>query len=147
MLTTEVCLPTSWQYGFDEEQNDQRLMELLNFTDEDRDKALYKMLKYKQLLTCTYNRRVRNRQFRLGDWWRLFTASHPKEQSKLSPKWEEPYRIKRILGPGTYELEDLGGKPIARAWHATKLCKYFYTVENPYSIIHSTNTKSCSIKL
>ncbi|GAA0172539.1 hypothetical protein LIER_26346 [Lithospermum erythrorhizon] len=38
---------------------------------------------------------------------RSFSASHPKEQNKLSPKWERPYLMKRILGPGTYQLEDL----------------------------------------
>ncbi|GAA0152329.1 hypothetical protein LIER_10839 [Lithospermum erythrorhizon] len=106
--------------------NDQRLLEALNFTDELRDRALYKILKYKQLLARTYNRRVKNRQFLVGDLvLRLFSASHPKDQRKLSPKWEGPYRIKRILGPGTYELEDLDGKPIERTWHASKLCKYY----------------------
>ncbi|GAA0164230.1 hypothetical protein LIER_19918 [Lithospermum erythrorhizon] len=28
-------------------------------------------------------------------------------------------------GPGTYELEDLDGKPIVRTWHASKLYKYY----------------------
>ncbi|GAA0169862.1 hypothetical protein LIER_40844 [Lithospermum erythrorhizon] len=56
---------------------------------------------------------------------RLFFESHPKEQRKLSPKWEGSYRIKRILGPGTYELEDLDGKRISRTWHASKVCKYY----------------------
>ncbi|GAA0174047.1 hypothetical protein LIER_27518 [Lithospermum erythrorhizon] len=125
VLPTEVGLHL-WQYGFDEEQNDQRLMELLNFTDEVRDKALYQMLKYKQLLAHSYNQRVKNRQFLVGDLvLRLFSASHPREQSKLRPKWEGPYCIKQILGPKTYELEDLSGKPISRTWHATKLCKYY----------------------
>ncbi|GAA0148406.1 hypothetical protein LIER_07859 [Lithospermum erythrorhizon] len=58
VLPAEVGLLTYMQYGFDEEQNDQRLMELLNFIDEAREKALYKMLNYNQLLTRTYNRRL-----------------------------------------------------------------------------------------
>ncbi|GAA0184058.1 hypothetical protein LIER_42506 [Lithospermum erythrorhizon] len=94
--------------------------------DDLRDQALYKILKYKQLLARTYNRRVKNRQFLVGDLvLRLFSTSHPKEQSKLSPKWEGPYHIKRILGSGTYEVEYLDGKPIERTWHASKLCKYY----------------------
>ncbi|GAA0159804.1 hypothetical protein LIER_16503 [Lithospermum erythrorhizon] len=36
-----------------------------------------------------------------------------------------PYRIKQILGPRTYELEDLNGKPLPRTWQASKLCKYY----------------------
>ncbi|GAA0170852.1 hypothetical protein LIER_25026 [Lithospermum erythrorhizon] len=59
--------------------------------------------------SLVYGTEVRNRQFLVGELvLRLFSASHPKEQSKLSPKWEEPYRIRRILGP-----------------YASKLCKYY----------------------
>ncbi|GAA0169555.1 hypothetical protein LIER_24009 [Lithospermum erythrorhizon] len=35
------------------------------------------------------------------------------------------YGTEAILGPGTYELEDLEGKPIPRTWHASKLSKYY----------------------
>ncbi|GAA0168404.1 hypothetical protein LIER_23128 [Lithospermum erythrorhizon] len=56
---------------------------------------------------------------------KITKAGHANEQSKLSPKWEQPYRIRRILGLGTYELEDLDGKPIMQTWHASKLCKYY----------------------
>ncbi|GAA0176177.1 hypothetical protein LIER_29219 [Lithospermum erythrorhizon] len=45
--------------------------------------------------------------------------------SKLSPKWEGPYRVKRIVGPSTYELEDLDGRSSPRTWYASKLCKYY----------------------
>ncbi|GAA0167249.1 hypothetical protein LIER_22224 [Lithospermum erythrorhizon] len=109
-----------------EEKNDSRLREYLNFSDELRDEALYKILKYKRLLACKYNRQVKNCQFAVGDLvLRLFSASHPKEQSKLSPKWEWFYSVKRVLGPRTCELEDLHGKPVPRTWHPYKLCKYY----------------------
>ncbi|GAA0152934.1 hypothetical protein LIER_11292 [Lithospermum erythrorhizon] len=84
VITPEVGFPTYRQARFDEERNDQRLLEALKFTDKLIDEALYKILKYKQLLARTYNR--------------------------------------RILGPGTYELEDLDDKSIVRTWHASKLC-------------------------
>ncbi|GAA0164279.1 hypothetical protein LIER_19955 [Lithospermum erythrorhizon] len=41
------------------------------------------------------------------------------------PAEEGPDRINRILGPGTYELEDFDGRPIVRTWHASKLWKYY----------------------
>ncbi|GAA0154240.1 hypothetical protein LIER_37832 [Lithospermum erythrorhizon] len=40
VLPAEVGFPTYRQAGFDEEKNDQRLKELLNFTNELRDEAL-----------------------------------------------------------------------------------------------------------
>ncbi|GAA0163732.1 hypothetical protein LIER_19527 [Lithospermum erythrorhizon] len=52
-------------------------------------------------------------------------ASQPKEQRKLSHKWERPYWVRRVMGPRTYELEDLDGKVVPRTWHASKLCKYY----------------------
>ncbi|GAA0154611.1 hypothetical protein LIER_12544 [Lithospermum erythrorhizon] len=112
VFLVEVGLPTYRQAGFDEENNDKQLREYLNFTDELRDEARYKILKYKCFLARAYNRRVKNLLFAVGDLvLRLFSASHPKEQSKLSPV--------------TYELRDLEGKPIPRTWHASKLSKYY----------------------
>ncbi|GAA0185605.1 hypothetical protein LIER_32893 [Lithospermum erythrorhizon] len=126
VLPVEVGLPTYRQIGFDEGMNDQRLREQLDFIEERRDQALYKNLQYKQLMARTYNRRVKNRQFRVGDLvLRLLSASQPKEQGKLSPKWEGPYRVKRVVGASTYELEDLDGKIIPRTWHASKMCRYY----------------------
>ncbi|GAA0142450.1 hypothetical protein LIER_03351 [Lithospermum erythrorhizon] len=55
----------------------------------------------------------------------LGLSNQPKEQSTLSPKWEGPYRVNRVAGPSTYELEDLDGKSVSRTWHASKLCKYY----------------------
>ncbi|GAA0143096.1 hypothetical protein LIER_03857 [Lithospermum erythrorhizon] len=74
----------------------------------------------------TYNRRVKNRQFRAGDLvLRLCSASQPKEKCKLILKWERPYQVKKVIGPSTYELEDLDGKAVPRTWHASKLCRYY----------------------
>ncbi|GAA0167397.1 hypothetical protein LIER_22342 [Lithospermum erythrorhizon] len=86
-VEVEVGLPSYWQRGFDEVENNQRMKEELNFTDELRDKVLFKMVQYKNLMVHSYNRRV--------------------------------------VGPATYELSPVNGKPISHTWHATKLCKYY----------------------
>ncbi|GAA0140621.1 hypothetical protein LIER_01931 [Lithospermum erythrorhizon] len=52
-------------------------------------------------------------------------GSQPKNQNKLNPKWECPYWIRRIIGPGTYELEELPGKTIDHTWHRIYLKKYY----------------------
>ncbi|GAA0169867.1 hypothetical protein LIER_24250 [Lithospermum erythrorhizon] len=67
VLPAEVDLPTYKQIGFEEERHDQRLREYLNFVDELTEEALYKTLKYKQLMARSYNRKVKNRQFYSGD--------------------------------------------------------------------------------
>ncbi|GAA0165370.1 hypothetical protein LIER_39964 [Lithospermum erythrorhizon] len=77
-------------------------------------------------MSRTYNRRVKNKQFKVGDLvLRQFSITHPKDKDKLSPKWEGPYRVGHILGPGTYELERMNGEAIPRTWHASNLAKYY----------------------
>ncbi|GAA0166312.1 hypothetical protein LIER_40166 [Lithospermum erythrorhizon] len=126
VLPTEAGLPTYRQQGFNEGENDQRMREQLNFIDEMHDRALYKMQTYKHLTARTYNRQVRNKQFKVGDLvLRLYSITHPKERDKLSLKWEGPYRISRMIGPGTYELERMNGDPVPCTWHASNLTKYY----------------------
>ncbi|GAA0143402.1 hypothetical protein LIER_04095 [Lithospermum erythrorhizon] len=126
VLPAEAGLPTYRQMGFNDEVNEQRMREQLNFLDELRNQALYKMQKYRHLMARTYTRRVKNKEFKARDLvLRLFSITHPKDKDKLSPKWEDSYRVSRIIGPGTYELEKMNGDPIPRLWHASNLAKYY----------------------
>ncbi|GAA0166096.1 hypothetical protein LIER_40118 [Lithospermum erythrorhizon] len=99
VLPVEAGLPTYRQLGFSEEENERRMREQLNFVDELRDRALYKMQKYKHLMARIYNRRVKNKLFKVGD---------------LPSDWS-----------GTYELERLNGDAIPRTWHASNMEKYY----------------------
>lgn len=42
---------------------------------------------------------------------------------KLEAVWEGPYKVIRVLGEGSYELEDLTGKKLPRPWHVSHLKK------------------------
>ncbi|GAA0148366.1 hypothetical protein LIER_07830 [Lithospermum erythrorhizon] len=55
----------------------------------------------------------------------VMEASQPKNKNKLNPKWEGPYRVRRVIGPRTYELEELSGKTIDHTWHTVYLKKYY----------------------
>ncbi|GAA0161517.1 hypothetical protein LIER_17814 [Lithospermum erythrorhizon] len=73
-----------------------------------------------------YNRRVKIRQFKEGDLvLRLFKASKPKKQDKLNPKCEGPYRVRRVIGSGTYELEELSRIAIKHTWLVIYLKRYY----------------------
>ena len=45
--------------------------------------------------------------------------------SKLSPNWEEPYKVTRVNHPGTYWLKDMNGKTVPMPWNSKHLKKYF----------------------
>ncbi|GAA0154140.1 hypothetical protein LIER_12209 [Lithospermum erythrorhizon] len=90
VLLVEVGVPLYRQRGFDEAEYSPRMREELNFTNELRDKALFK---YKRLMARSYNRIVKNKQFRVGDLvLRMYAITHPNFKNKLSPKWEGPYK-------------------------------------------------------
>ncbi|GAA0142605.1 hypothetical protein LIER_03464 [Lithospermum erythrorhizon] len=126
VLPVKVGLPSDRQRGFDEAENSERMKEQLNFTYELRDKALFKMVQYKHLMARCYNTRVKNREFMVGDLVvRMYAIAHPNCKNKLSPKWEGPYKVTKVVGPTTYELSHINGKPINHTWHATKHRKYY----------------------
>ena len=53
-------------------------------------------------------------------------ASRPAgERKKLTPNWERPYQIHKVLGYGAYKLAELNGLPISRTWNAVHLKKYY----------------------
>ncbi|KAK2999057.1 hypothetical protein RJ639_024268 [Escallonia herrerae] len=57
---------------------------------------------------------------------RKLEVSDPKAAvGKLSPNWEEPYKISKVLRPGAYSLETLSGEAIPRTWNADNLRKYY----------------------
>ncbi|GAA0155145.1 hypothetical protein LIER_12940 [Lithospermum erythrorhizon] len=83
--------------------------------------------KYKDVVVVVdYFSKVRVWKFKEGDLvLRLFKASKPKKQDKLNPKWEGPYKIRTVMGPGTYELEMLLGKAIKHTWHGIYVKEYY----------------------
>ncbi|GAA0144420.1 hypothetical protein LIER_42805 [Lithospermum erythrorhizon] len=90
------------QIGYNEEKNVERMRQLIDFTDELRDQALCHMQEQKQMMSRFFNRRVKNRQFSIGDLvLRVLEASQPKNRNKLNPKWEGPYPVRRVIGPRT----------------------------------------------
>ncbi|GAA0146939.1 hypothetical protein LIER_06765 [Lithospermum erythrorhizon] len=69
---------------------------------------------------------VKNRQFIAKDLvLRMFKASKAKDVGKLNLKWEGLYCFKKVVGPGTYILEELLGKEIEHTWHEIYLKKYY----------------------
>ena len=44
---------------------------------------------------------------------------------KLSPTWEDPYKVVKVSRTETYWLEDMGKKPFPRPWNAEHLKIYY----------------------
>ncbi|KAK9145894.1 hypothetical protein Sjap_005797 [Stephania japonica] len=76
--------------------------------------------------TKFYNSRVKHEHFLPRDYvMRKLEVSQSQSVGKQSPKWKEPYRIKKKVAPSTYTLETLDGKTIPRSWNISNLRKFY----------------------
>ncbi|GAV74964.1 hypothetical protein CFOL_v3_18444 [Cephalotus follicularis] len=127
MIPVEIGVQSPRVVHFTEENNEEGLRCLLDLVEELRNKAAIRVSAYQQRVSRYYNKRVSPRPLRQGNLvLRNSVISDPTDtRGKLAPTWEGPYKIKRVLRPGTFKLETLGGKEIARVWNAEHLRKYY----------------------
>ena len=130
---TEAVIPveiglTTWRTNhYNEGSNDVQLRSNLDLVDEVRDQAEANTRVYQQRMARYYNRRVKHRQFKVGDLIlrKVTLATKDPTQGKLRPTWEGPYRVVRFHRRGTYHLEKLDGKALPHPWNAEHLKKYY----------------------
>ena len=126
MLPIEVESPSHRAINFDEIENEEGLRINLDLVDEVRDHAIEKMEKCKEKTRDHFIKKSRVKNFQVGDLvLRDTEASDPTNTDKLMPKWEGPYRVKKVLRPGTYKLEHMDGSEISNTWHGLRLRKFY----------------------
>jgi hypothetical protein len=111
----EAILPTDLEYGsprtkaYDDQSNQTSREDSLDQLEEARDMALLHSARYQQSLRRYHARRVR-----------------PRGCHKLTPPWEGPFIIAKVLKPGTYKLANDQGEVYSNAWNIEQL-RRFYT--------------------
>ena len=85
------------------------------------------MAQCQQRIMRYYNKNVRVRQFRAGDWVirKVNQNTRDPNHGAFGPKWEGPYKVIRTTGPGAYKLTHPDGRDVKRLWNAEHLKKYF----------------------
>jgi hypothetical protein len=112
---TEAVLPTELEYGsprvksYDENANQRACEDSLDQLDEARTMALLHSARYQQALRQFQARRIRRRDFDEGD---LVLRLHQDNRGrhKLSPPWEGPYVVVKVLKPDTYKRANEDGE-------------------------------------
>ncbi|XP_071698944.1 uncharacterized protein [Rutidosis leptorrhynchoides] len=126
VIPAEIAVPTQCVMEFSEEANMIQLRENMDLLEERRCMTAIRKAANKQKIAKYYNRRVRERSFRPGDYvWRNNNASRVEDLGKLGPNWEGPYEVVGALGNGAYNLKTPDGKFVPRTWHATNLKKFY----------------------
>jgi hypothetical protein len=127
---TEAVLPTDLEYGslkvkgYDENTNQQGREDSLDQIDEARDVAMMHSARYQQALRRYQAQKIRRRDFNEGDLV-LRLRQDNRGRHKLSPPWEGPYVIVKVLKPSTYKLANEEGEEPTNAWNIQQL-RHFY---------------------
>jgi hypothetical protein len=126
----EAILPTDLEYGsprtkaYDKQNNQTSREDSLDQLEEARDVALLHLARYQQSLRHYHARRVRPRGFQVGDLV-LRLRQDPRGRHKLTPPWEGPFIIAKVLKPGTYKLANDQGEVYSNAWNIEQLRRFY----------------------
>lgn len=123
MVSVEIGAGSLRRDGFDDQGNEQCLRMNLDLVEEHRKQARLRVAAYQQMTTQYYNKRVHKRQLRLSEL--VLRKIIPKHNGALGPKWEGPYKIKKVIRPRFYLLCRLDETPLKRAWNDEHLKKYY----------------------
>jgi hypothetical protein len=80
--------------------------------------------RYQQALRRYQARKIWRRDFNEGD---LVLRLHQgnRGRHKLSPPWEGPYVVVKVLKPDTYKLADEDGEEHTNAWNIQQLRRFY----------------------
>ena len=113
--------------AFDEEGKDKAFRIELDLIDEKRTDALTRLAKQKKKVERYYNSKVKLRRFadRSLVLRRVFQNTKVKGDGVLGPTWEGPYRVRKAIHKGTYEVENIEGQVFTNSWNAEHLRQYY----------------------
>jgi hypothetical protein len=86
--------------------------------------ALMHSARYQQALWCYQARKLRPRDFSEGDLV-LRLRQDNRGRHKLSPPWEGPYIVVKVLKLGTYKLANEDGEELTNAWNIQQLSRFY----------------------
>ncbi|KAL0876634.1 hypothetical protein Bca101_026339 [Brassica carinata] len=74
------------------------------------------------------NSNVRHRRFKEGDLVlrKVFPNTAERNVGKLGANWEGPYKVIKVVRPGSYQIANMQDVKIPRTWNAMHLKKYYH---------------------
>jgi transposase InsO family protein len=124
VLRTDLEYGSPRVKGYDENANQQAREDSLDQLDEARTMALMHSARYQQALRRYQARKIRRRDFDEGDLV-LRLRQDNRGRHKLSPPWEGPYVVVKVLKPDTYKLAYEDGEELTNTWNIQQL-RCFY---------------------
>ena len=104
ILPSDILHDSPRVAAYVEEDAELARQDALDLQEENWDLAAQRSAIYQQNLHRYHSRRVRHRSFHEGD---LVLRLKQKKTHKLSPKWEGPFMVSKVLLNGSYYLVDI----------------------------------------
>ncbi|KAL0854083.1 hypothetical protein Bca101_059235 [Brassica carinata] len=129
---TECMIPTEVEFtGVQrrflperEDLNNAKLLDELNLVNERRYQALIRIQNYQHAAAEYYNSNVRHRRFKEGDLVLRKVFQNIAERNQEN--WEGPYKVIKVVRPGSYQIANMQDVKIQRTWNAMHLKKYYH---------------------
>jgi len=128
VIPVKCGIPSARYIWLDEDSNKDLLNHSLNVIDELRDKTHLRTALYQQKVAQHYNKNIKVRTFKIGDWvlHQVFQKTKEAGAGKLGPSWDGPYKITKIMGYGAYKLQDRDERDIHNSCNASHLKLYHF---------------------
>jgi hypothetical protein len=126
----EAVLPTDLEYrsprvrGYDEGTNQRAREDLLDQLDEARTVTLMHSARYQQALRRYQARKIWRRDFNEGDLV-LRLRQDNRGRHKLSPTWEGPYVVVKVLKHDTYKRANEVDEELTNTWNIQQLRRFY----------------------
>ncbi|KAL6962731.1 hypothetical protein U1Q18_052479 [Sarracenia purpurea var. burkii] len=127
VLPVEIGLPSARTAMYDPLRNEEELRLDLDLIEEERELATMRTATYQSRMRKSYNARVKERSFQVGDLVlrKVMLAAKNPSEGKLGPNWEGPYVVTALAGRGAYRLQDMEGRDLGHPWNAQHLRRYY----------------------
>ena len=102
--------------AFDHDRAVEAQQDAVDLLEEAREMTVIHSAHYQQTLRRYHERKLRERILEVGDLVLRRTQS-TKEKHKLSPPWEGPYTVTKVIQPGAYRLKDDDSNVLTNTWN------------------------------
>ena len=103
---------------------EQLLRDDVDFIDERRWREVIQSARYNQALRRYHQRFMYSRELRAGDLV-LRRSLNRVGLHKLSPSWEDPFKVTEVCRPGCVRLATEEGVPLPNPWNIEHLRKFY----------------------
>jgi hypothetical protein len=92
--------------------------------EEARCAALVQSARYLEGIRRCHDCNVKECSFNVGDLV-LCRIQNTEGLHKLSSRWEGPFTVAKVTGPGSYRLQTHEGEDVNNSWNVDQLCRFY----------------------